>query len=184
MLKVKPLITRFLLLLFVIAQLYFVLAIVKEKIIEPWLLLIFVLFILAMVLSYKKKHRLHIPTHFEIDYWVFLWFLIGSFSTYFLQHNLQFNTVLSAGMVGFVGSFTSKIKKIPTSKSWPVVIYCGAFVGMTKLELGYIYLFTATLLTSLFYTFTQHYFHGIGGKLGTLAFMGVLYSYLIFRLFS
>lgn len=182
--NVKTYITRFLLLLFVIAQLYFVLAIIKDKLVDPWLLAVFLFFVLIMVLSYKQKHRLHISDTSKIDYWVFLCFLMGSFSTYFLQHNLHFNTVLSAGIVGFVGSFSSKIKTIPTSKSLPVAIYCGAFVGMTKLELGYSYLFSATILSSLFYTFTQHYFHGIGGKLGTLAFMGVLYSYLIFKLFA
>ena len=50
---------------------------------------------------------------------------------------------------------------------------------MSKLEFGYYYLFTATFFTAVFYAFTQHLFHGIGGKLGTLAFMGVMYSYII-----
>lgn len=147
-------------------------------------MVIFLLFMVIMVLSYRNKNRLHISTHSKIDYKVFVLFLLGSFSTYFLQHNLHFNTVFAAGIVGFIGSFSFKLKKIPTSNSWPVAVYCGAFVGMTKLELGYTYLFIATSFTALFYTFTQHYFHGIGGKLGTLAFMGVLYSYLIFKIFS
>ena len=144
---------------------------------------LFLVFILIMDLSYKKQSRLHISHPSPVDYSVFILFFIGSFSTYFLQHNLHFNTVLSAGLVGFIGSFTPKIKQFASSKSWPVIIYCGAFVGMTKLELGYTFLFAATMLTATFYTFTQHYFHGIGGKLGTLAFMGVFYSYLLFKIF-
>lgn len=179
----KIIVNRILLFLFMVAQLYFVVAIIKEKNIHSCFLFGFSLVVLAMVLSYRKKDKLHIQPADDIQYELFLFFLIGSFSTYFLQHDLKFNTVFSAGLVGFVGSFTSK-SNFKSAKSWPITIYCGAFVGMTNLEFGYAFLLTATFFTAVFYTFTQHNFHGIGGKLGTLAFMGVLYSYLIFKILS
>ncbi|QDZ62530.1 hypothetical protein EVD20_06670 [Elizabethkingia bruuniana] len=177
------LIPRILLFLFILAQLYFVIAIVKEKNINTWFVVVFILMAVILFFAYRKPQRLHIEHEKELHYELFSFLLAGSFTTYFLQHNIGFNTVFSAGLVGFTGSMLPKIKKFRSSKNWPIAIYCGAFVGMSKLEFGYYYLFTATFFTAVFYAFTQHLFHGIGGKLGTLAFMGVMYSYIIFKFF-
>ncbi|QIG89849.1 hypothetical protein G6R40_09315 [Chryseobacterium sp. POL2] len=179
----KKLLPRILLLLFVAAQVYFVVAIIKEKPLKSWFVIAFSLVVLGMFLSYRKRHRLHISQKNDFHFVIFIWFLIGSCTTYFLQSQLGFNTVLSAGLVGFVGSFTRNLnKKFESASHWPIVIYCGAFIGMTQLPYGYVFIFLATFLTGIFYSFSQHYFHGIGGKLGTLAFMGVFYAYLIYKL--
>lgn len=180
----KNLIPKLLLFLFIAAQVYFIVAIIKEKTLKPWFLIAFSLIVLGMALSYRKKHRLHIELKHEVHYDLFVWFLIGSFATYFLQSTVGLNTVFAAGLVGFTGSFTRNIKyQMKSAAHWPIAIYCGAFVGMTQLPYGYVFIFLSTILTAVFYTFSHHYFHGIGGKLGTLAFMGVLYAYVIYKFF-
>ncbi len=178
----KKVLPKILLLLFIAAQLYFIVAIIKEKTLKPWFIIVFSLVILGMALSYRKKHRLHIELKTEFHYILFFVFLIGSFTTYFLHTNFGLNTVFAAGIVGFTGSFTRHFKQLKSVLHWPIAIYCGAFVGMTQLPYGYIFIFLSTLLTAIFYSFSHHYFHGIGGKLGTLAFMGVLYAYIIYKL--
>ena len=173
---------RILLVLFFVAQLYFVGSIIWDQSIHTLLLVGFSVIFFVLSLAYRRDRLLHLKTSSKIKFDVFPMFLIGSFTTFYLQNHLGFNTVLSAGLVGFLGSFTSRLK-IESAVNWPVAIYCGAFVGMTQLPLGYSYLFLATILAATFYTFSQHHFVGIGGKLGTLAFMGVLYSYIIFKIF-
>lgn len=178
----KKLFPQILLFLFIAAQMYFVIAIIREKTLKPWFIILFSLLVLGMAFSYRKKHRLHIEQQHQLHYEVFFWFLIGSFTTYFLQSKFELNTVFSAGLVGFTGSFTRSLKiKNESVSQWPIAIYCGAFVGMTQLSYGYVFIFLSTFLTAFFYSFSHHYFHGIGGKLGTLAFMGVLYAYIIYK---
>lgn len=180
----KQIINKILLVLFIAAQVYFVVAIIREQTLKPWFIIVFSLIVLGMAMSYRKKQYLHIELKHEVHYDLFVWFLIGSFVTYFLQSEAELNTVFAAGLVGFVGSFTRNIKnKVKSAAHWPIAIYCGAFVGMTKLPYGYLFIFLSTVLTAIFYNFSHHYFHGIGGKLGTLAFMGVLYAYIIYKFF-
>lgn len=179
----KFLLTRFLLLLFIVAQVYFVVAIIREKPLHSWFIFVFSIIIIGMLLSYRKKHKLHIQHQPDFHYVLFLWFLVGSFTTYFLHTTFHLNTFFAAGSVGFFGSFTRNLNHQYKSLShWPIAIYCGAFVGMTQLPYGYLFIFLSTFLTAIFYSFSHHYFHGIGGKLGTLAFMGVLYAYVIYKL--
>ncbi len=179
----KKLLPKILLLLFIAAQVYFVVAIIKEKTLKPWFLIAFSLVVLGMALSYRKKHRLHIEHKPDFHYILFFWFLVGSFTTYFLHTTFYLNTVFAAGSVGFFGSFTRNLNpKFKSISHWPIAIYCGAFVGMTTLPYGYVFILLSTILTGIFYSFSHHYFHGIGGKLGTLAFMGVLYAYVIYKL--
>jgi hypothetical protein len=56
-----------------------------------------------------------------------------------------------------------------------VPVYCGAFVGMTSPELvgSYWYATLAAMLAGLLFTVAHPVFHGLGGKLGTTAFVGV-----------
>ncbi|KAF5276807.1 hypothetical protein FQR65_LT16150 [Abscondita terminalis] len=55
--------------------------------------------------------------------------LTGSFTTYFLQHNIGFNTVFSAGLVGLLpGSLLPKLRNSDLLK-WPIAVYCGHSSG-------------------------------------------------------
>lgn len=180
--RLKKTVTPFFLGLFVLAQLYFVYAIVQEKKTDYAYLFLFLSFIMLLSFAYFKPSKLHIKTPESISFALAPYLVLGSFTTYFLQHQIDLNTVFSAGIVGFSGSYIPLlVKNNRHGKEIPIAIYCGAFVGMSTVDLGYSYLLFATLATALIYLYTQNLFHGIGGKLGTIAFMGVLYTYIIFN---
>lgn len=148
-------------------------------------LFLFLSFFILLAIAYTRQKHLHVEKGPTSPLALAAFFILGSFSTYTLQQNLHFNTVLSAGLVGFIGSYSPKfLPKINYKKEIPIAIYCGAFVGMSTVDYGYSFLLFATLLTTLIFTYTQHLFHGIGGKLGTIAFMGVLYTYIIYYFFT
>ena len=168
------------LVLFIVAQLYFVGAIVLNKNTDGSILGLFGILTVLLAISYYRQKKWHIKTSSKIPYHVIPVFLLGTFFTVLLKDFLNLNSVLSAGIVGFLGSFFPKLNWKNTHM-WPAAIYCGAFVGMTHTDLGYLHLILAGLFSSLFYVFTQNWFNGIGGKLGTVAFMGVLYSYIIYK---
>ena len=175
----KSIIQNTFLVLFIVTQIYFVGAILLDHNLSIPLTLLVSCMVLFLVLAYRKRERLHLPSNSTFNFGTVPLLLIGTFITV-LSQALGLNSVLSAGLTGFIGSLTPHLP-FKNVKTWPAAIYCGAFVGMTSMDLGYGLLALAALLASLFYVFTQNWFHGIGGKLGTIAFMGVLYAYIIYH---
>ena len=115
-----------------------------------------------------------------------LFVFFGASSTYILHDSFNLDVVLAAALVGFLASFIPEIEtKNTTFKNIPIAVYCGTFVGMTRisLESNYVFILIASLCTGLLLIGTKNAFQGIGGKLGTFAFGGVvltfLFSYLI-----
>ncbi|WP_246130292.1 hypothetical protein [Bizionia saleffrena] len=133
----------------------------------------------------KKPVR---PQHHNLDELsAIIYVFIGAISTYFLHTSLSLSTVLSASIVGLTVSFLPSILKNDTVvKSIPASIYCGTFVGMTSTTLaaGYLFIVLASGITGLLLVSANGVFHNIGGKLGTLAFGGVLVVFLITFLLS
>lgn len=102
-----------------------------------------------------------------------------------MNNKLGLGAVFSAGIIGTLGSFLTKLN--PRSDYLKQVagpIYCGAFIGMTSLDVEYVYwmIITAGIFTALLFFATKSLFVGVGGKLGTLAFIGVLLSMLLYKL--
>ena len=129
---------------------------------------------LVLLLSYYQQKKLHLPAPEKLPLELLPVFFSATVLTFGLQDFLHLNAVLAAGCIGFLGSF------LPQS-SWRPTVYSGAFVGMTHLHFGWPFVMLASALAGLFYITSSHLFHGIGGKLGTVAFMGVVYMYLIFK---
>ena len=76
--------------------------------------------------------------------------------------------IVSASLVGIAAAVGTRRVAVP--------VYCGAFVGMTSPEVfGSSWQVTlAAVLAGLLFTVAHPVFHGVGGKLGTTAFVGVL----------
>jgi hypothetical protein len=76
--------------------------------------------------------------------------------------------IVAASLVGIIAAIIVQGVAVP--------VYCGAFVGMTSPELfgSYWYATLAAVLAALLFTVAHPVFHGVGGKLGTTAFVGVL----------
>ena len=76
------------------------------------------------------------------------------------------SAIVSAAVVGIVAALLTPKYAVPA--------YCGAFVGMTSPELftTYWHALLASGFASAMFVLAQPVFHGIGGKLGTTAFVG------------
>lgn len=159
-------------------------AILNERIQHSSVPFIIVAICLLLIVVYKKFPLHHNEFSFDKKTLV-LWIPIAAIITYFLNNHFELGGVFSAGIVGTAGSFLTKLK--PRSeylKQMAGPIYCGAFIGMTSLNFEYVYfmIITAGVFTALLFFATKSLFVGVGGKLGTLAFIGVLLSMLLFKL--
>lgn len=103
--------------------------------------------------------------------------------TYFVSVGLHFGPVIASAGVGFIASYLTVFKS-PLLKSLPVPIYCGTFVGMCSgfLAEDYFFVAYAGLVAGLIYIFTRDALNGVGGKLGTIAFGGVVVVSFIFSM--
>lgn len=92
----------------------------------------------------------------------------GTITTFGLAVELGLSPIVAAGAVGVVAAIATPDDAVP--------VYCGAFVGMTSPVLFGTYWvgIVAGLCASAVYLIAQPVFHGIGGKLGTTAFVGVV----------
>jgi hypothetical protein len=81
---------------------------------------------------------------------------------------LGVSPIVAASVVGIIAAVGVRSVAVP--------MYCGAFVGMTSPELfgSYWYATLAAVLAGLLFIVAHPVFHGVGGKLGTTAFVGVL----------
>lgn len=90
--------------------------------------------------------------------------LFGSFFTFVFSTHLGLGAVVASALVGLVGAQLFKGRD-------QVVMYLGAFVGMSALTRfpTYLPLIIAGLLGGLFFELADESWPGVGGRLGTLA---------------
>ncbi len=143
--------------------------------------------VLAIILCFAYiKIPMHSEEHFYEELSVAAWVPAGALICYLFHHKMQMGSVISAGLTGTLASFLPSLK--PSSgylKKIPVALYCGAFVGMTSALIApsALFIMLAGVLTSLLLIISGGLFHGMGGKLGTLAFAGVATASLLYYLF-
>jgi hypothetical protein len=102
----------------------------------------------------------------------FLAFYLACLACTSLQSTFGFSPVLSASLVGFVGSFyhfSGWIEK----RGIHAVVYAGSFAGMCSQEhlSGHTQIVFISLVGSSLYLTTKSHLEGFGGKLGTIAFI-------------
>ncbi len=100
---------------------------------------------------------------------------IGSVLTFVLNTQLHWGAVLAAASVGVLGGYAPGWVRLPKAEDYPAPVYCGAFVGMSSaLVLSNLWLVVlASFLASVLFVITKNVYLGVGGKLGTIAFMAV-----------
>lgn len=164
-----------LLLLIGAIQCLFVGAIIYEhsQRLEVWVFVLLFALLLGYVLRSRKKS---IPVDF--DSWkISVWVFFGALATLGLRE-LGMGIVLSAASMGVLGSLPSYVLK--NSSYWKQVsmaIYCGAFIGMSNVTIDPVFSLLASGITAVLFSFSKPLLHGVGGKLGTLAFIGVVFAY-------
>ncbi|GGG45973.1 hypothetical protein [Bizionia arctica] len=139
---------------------------------------------LTMYLAY-----LYLDFHYE-DYvyekiTVAIWVPIGAIICFALNVYTGLGSVLAASITGVLASFIPCLnKKSYYLKDLPPAIYCGTFIGMSSMEISssWNFVLAAGVLSGIYYILSKNLYIGIGGKLGTIAFGGVISVSLIYWL--
>jgi len=97
--------------------------------------------------------------------------------------------VLAGALVGTISSFIPNLLKNKKSifiPEIPKAIYCGTFVGMTTSTIanGYQFIILSSIIAGVLYWLSKNTFVGFGGKLGTVAFGGVTFAFLLIFIIS
>lgn len=100
-------------------------------------------------------------------HWNLLAVVSGTLVTFGSVTELGLSPIVAASFVGVIAAIAFRSVAVP--------VYCGAFVGMTSPALFGSFWFAglAALLSGLLFAIAHPLFHGVGGKLGTTAFVGV-----------
>ncbi|MCY7294239.1 hypothetical protein [Alteromonas sp. a30] len=95
--------------------------------------------------------------------------------TFILIDGLSFHPVVASAMVGFLGSFLSGNKYVKTTDLHNN-IFIGSFAGMCSgsLVLGLNEVLAVGLISGFLCSASNAYFHGLGGRLGSIAFIASL----------
>jgi hypothetical protein len=101
--------------------------------------------------------------------------VVGAWATYEFNHSLALGAVVASAIVGLIGAAV-----FPRHAA---AIYCGSFVGMASSSflMGFHDLMVAALIAGLLFSISEDVLGGFGGKLGTIAFCGVLIAGLGFK---
>ncbi|MCH2223580.1 MAG: hypothetical protein MK066_02330 [Crocinitomicaceae bacterium] len=156
---------------------------ISEIRVSPYYLGTGILFLVLLCLGYFfqfKKHSNKQPTHLFSPIYV----IIGGLSTYYLNIHLELGPVIAAGCIGVAASFIPTFIKHNLASDIPVATYCGTFVGMSSpIIVGSpFFILFASSVAGLILLLTKDVLLGVGGKLGTIAFGGVLSALLFFYL--
>ncbi|MBM7561982.1 hypothetical protein [Fusibacter tunisiensis] len=100
----------------------------------------------------------------------------GAFITYSLAY-IGFSPLMASAITGLLGA--------KFLKKDAVAVFTGTFVGMSSIHVfGFSDLLMAAIISGLLYVYGKEAFQGIGGKLGTTAFLGVTFTALVSNLES
>jgi hypothetical protein len=181
----KSLRTIFIFFLLII-QVIFISEIFKENTHSPGIVILMTVLSLLVLMTYLRG-RIHHKEHAYEHILVTLWIPVGAVITFYLNHFLKLGPVLSAAIVGSLASFIPKIRKTSHYlQQVPATMYCGAFIGMSSSGVApnFLFITTASIFTAALLIVSKNLFAGVGGKLGTLAFAGVVITSFIFFLIS
>ncbi len=169
-----------------IIQAIFLFAIFKENLQSWWTVAAIVLLCPLILITYLRG-QLHHEEHEYEHIFVVLWIPIGALASFYLNHFLSLGPVISAAAVGSVGSFIPNLnKRSHYMKQLPAAIYCGAFIGMSSIGVApdIKFILIASFFTAILLIISKNLFAGVGGKLGTLAFAGVVITSFLYFLIS
>ncbi len=183
LMKNQAIIRTLTILLFVFLAALFLIAILLEN---STINLILISSILVNFLFGVYKTQAHRKNNLIENYSLIVWLILGALACYALNVTCGLGSVLAASIVGTVASFIPSVKRDSNYlKKLPAPIYCGAFVGMssTIVAPSFLFVFFAASIAGLLFILSQHVFVGVGGKLGTIAFGGVVLSSFLAWLF-
>tara|TARA_R100001369_G_scaffold92896_1_gene141114 strand:- start:139902 stop:140459 length:558 start_codon:yes stop_codon:yes gene_type:complete len=167
----------------VLLQLAFIIAIFYD-VLNEFSVLVFIgaIGFLALFSLVKMTHDSHEKP--AKNYILILLVTLGALFTYLINIKLNTGPVIAAALIGTLSSaipYFLTDKKSILIKEIPPAVYCGTFVGMTSGNVGATYWFItlAGIISGLLYILATNTFVGVGGKLGTVAFGGVAFIFVL-----
>ncbi|TWR25268.1 hypothetical protein FPZ43_16920 [Mucilaginibacter pallidiroseus] len=167
-------------------QVLFLFMIVRENL-QSNIVCAVVIVLSALMLVAHVKQPLHYDDHLYEHILVALWIPVGAVSSYYINNKLGLGPVIGAATVGLIASFLPALnQKSAYLKHLPPAVYCGAFIGMSgvKVANGFLFVFAASFFAGILLVLSKSLFQGMGGKLGLLAFAGVVMASLCLFIMS
>ncbi|MDP3387801.1 MAG: hypothetical protein Q8S24_11240 [Eubacteriales bacterium] len=122
------------------------------------------------------------PDTVLLDWRLVFYFTLAAAGTYILNKRSVHGAVASSSLVGLLFALFIPFFHDTSAGFLAVGAFCGTFIGMSATSrlknTGQILL--AGIIGSLIFTYTQHYFIGLGGKLGAMAFVASIATAGIF----
>ncbi len=139
------------------------------------ILTINLLMLFAMVIRWRIDIKSERPPYSKTDLLDFIAVVLACFITYLLHNYIPFiSSVLASAGVGLLGSLFAKDHE--------KAIYAGSFAGMAALTVFPMVPFAfLALVVGIVFVLTKPLFKGVGGKLGTVAFVGALFIGLLWN---
>lgn len=177
---------KFFIVFLLIIQVVFLFAIFRENLQSWWTIASMFILCLLILVAYLRG-QLHHEDHQYEHILVVLWIPFGALTSFYLNHFLHLGPVISAAAVGSIASFIPSLnRRSEYLKQLPAAIYCGAFIGMssTGVAPSISFVLTSSFFTAILLLLSKNLFAGVGGKLGTMAFAGVVITSFLYFLIS
>ncbi|MBJ7881353.1 hypothetical protein [Gelidibacter salicanalis] len=176
--------TRFFIIALVLfIQIAFLTMIVKETYAIDTRIAILLIGLIVLTLLFGHKYLdLHHDEYAYEKASIALWVPVGALLCYLLYTYTDVGNVIAAAIIGTAASFLPNINRNSDYlKKLPTAIYCGVFVGMSSpvVAPSVFYVIAAGIIAGVVFLLSKNLFVGIGGKLGTIAFVGVVMVTLI-----
>jgi hypothetical protein len=112
----------------------------------------------------------------KVTFIILLCTIVGALLTYLLQHRIKLSPVLASGLVGVMGGLFFQILYPDLAGNLTTALYCSTFVGMSsqKRFRKESPIILVGLMVGVFFILSFPHFGGVGGKIGTVAFVSLL----------
>lgn len=104
----------------------------------------------------------------------------SSLLCFFLQYKLHFTPVIAAACTGLLGTLVPKPKNF-LQPHFEALVLAGAFISMGSFFAlhSFLFLILASFLAAIFYVLLEFRFHGLGGRIGFIAFISSTLSLIL-----
>ncbi len=111
--------------------------------------------------------------------------LVGVVSTFYLQHQMKTSAVFASALTSSVFALLV-IYALPAYAGYAIVFFSASFIGMSskkRLPGAFFVVFSGLTLGFVYYLFVS-LFNGLGGKLGLMAFISVIITMSISKVYE
>ena len=101
---------------------------------------------------------------------------VGALATHIISEKLKTGVVVASGAIGLIAGIVLPLIFREDGGIYASLLFCASFAGMaSKKVIKKVFLYTITgVVSALVFFFSFPYFNGLGGKLGTIAFIAVI----------